>query len=577
MNKAVIMISDREYSGWKFVDANRIECVLPSTFNQSFNPLTQRLFTRDTIDTATGNVIYSSVRNGQAIAGVLMLDGNRSYGRTENKKRLLYRCVPDDKYLPVFLVPYEIKLGFEKNTHNKYVVFQFDAWTDAHKHPYGLLSEVLGDVGDLGAFYEYQLHCRSLNVPMTTFNNSVKKAVCNSDCESIRNTREYGILPPNNTAHIFTIDPSGSLDFDDAFSVVSAGSGEYDITVYIANVYVWLDKLGLWQSFSKRVSTIYLPDRRRPMLPTVLSDNLCSLVADKTRFAFAMTVRYSAQTQTVDWKTARFDNREVTVAKNYVYDSADMEADPDYRILFGITRTLVGDIKDSHDTVAWWMVQMNRECGERLYRERKGVFRTLKLLNRETNSKEPVATDMSAEAKMCIKNWRNTSGQYCTYDDICKSGCNGGHELLGVEHYAQITSPIRRLVDLLNQMMFMSMSIDMSMSAEATAFMEGWLAQMEYVNVAMRSIRKVQTDCDILCKCTQNPAWKDAELDGIVFDGVQRSDGTYSYMVFLESPRILSRVYSTEKWEEHEKRKFRIFLFDDETKLCTKVRVGCSV
>lgn len=417
-------------------------------------------------------------------------------------------------------------------------------------------------------------------MPMTTFNNSVKKAVCNSDCESIRNTREYGILPPNNTAHIFTIDPSGSLDFDDAFSVVSAGSGEYDITVYIANVYVWLDKLGLWQSFSKRVSTIYLPDRRRPMLPTVLSDNLCSLVADKTRFAFAMTVRYSAQTQTVDWETARFDNREVTVVKNYVYDSADMEADPDYRILFGITRTLVGDIKDSHDTVAWWMVQMNRECGERLYRERKGVFRTLKLLNRDTNSKEPVAI-MSAEAKMCIKNWRNTSGQYCTYDDICKSGCNGGHELLGVEHYAQITSPIRRLVDLLNQMMFMSMdmsmSIDMSMSAEATAFMEGWLAQMEYVNVAMRSIRKVQTDCDILCKCTQNPAWKDAELDGIVFDGVQRSDGTYSYMVFLESPRILSRVYSTEKWEEHEKRKFRIFLFDDETKLCTKVRVGCSV
>ena len=32
------------------------------------------------------------------------------------------------------------------------------------------------------------------------------------------------------------------------------------------------DHLNIWESFSRRVSTIYLPDRKRPMLPTILSD-----------------------------------------------------------------------------------------------------------------------------------------------------------------------------------------------------------------------------------------------------------------------------------------------------------------
>lgn len=565
MNKTTtIMIADREYSGWKCMD----ECVLPSTFN----PLNQRLFTRDVIDTATGNLVYSSIRNKQRIAGVLMLEGNKSYGRTANKKRLLYKCIPDDRYLPVFLIPYEIKLGFEKNLHNKYVVFEFAEWTSAQKHPHGLLFEVLGDVGDLGAFYEYQLHCRSLNVPLTEFNTSVKSRVTSDEAiaHNIRTTPDYAVMRSNhNNKHIFTIDPAGSLDFDDAFSVEPSGENEFVISIYIANVYVWLDKLGLWQSFSKRVSTIYLPDRRRPMLPTVLSDNLCSLVAGKPRFAFVLTVRYDASNATMDWANAQFSNQEITVSANYVYDSDKMQSDPDYQTLFHITRALDRnkyDVTDSHDMVSYWMVQMNRECGERLFRERKGIFRTLKLMEKNRPDSK---SNISEAARICIKNWRNTSGQYCAFDELQEGEI---HEMLGVEHYAQITSPIRRLVDLLNQMMFMCV-IGVPLSTEASAFLEGWLHQMDYVNAAMRSIRKVQTDCEILYKCTQNPEWKETDLDGVVFDGVQRSDGTYSYMVFLEAPRILARVYCTEKWEEHEKHKFRVFLFDDETRLCTKVRV----
>ena len=48
--------------------------------------------------------------------------------------------------------------------------------------------------------------------------------------------------------------------------------------------------MGLWDSFSDRISTIYLPDRKRPMLPTVLSDALCSLQEGRWRFALALNI-----------------------------------------------------------------------------------------------------------------------------------------------------------------------------------------------------------------------------------------------------------------------------------------------
>jgi ribonuclease R len=77
----------------------------------------------------------------------------------------------------------------------------------------------------------------------------------------------------------------GSMDFDDGFSIVPLENGNYKVSVYIANVFLWLETFGLWKSFSKRVSTIYLPDRRRPMFPTILSESLCILQNNQDRIS----------------------------------------------------------------------------------------------------------------------------------------------------------------------------------------------------------------------------------------------------------------------------------------------------
>ena len=58
-----------------------------------------------------------------------------------------------------------------------------------------------------------------------------------------------------------------------------------------------MDRLSvLWRSFTKRVSTIYLPDKKRPMLPTILSDCLCSLqeksATDNIYYGYAYEYRW---------------------------------------------------------------------------------------------------------------------------------------------------------------------------------------------------------------------------------------------------------------------------------------------
>ena len=51
----------------------------------------------------------------------LVLTGNKIYGKYKHK--FFYRCIPDDKRLPDFLVPYKVHIKFRKHQDNKYVIF----------------------------------------------------------------------------------------------------------------------------------------------------------------------------------------------------------------------------------------------------------------------------------------------------------------------------------------------------------------------------------------------------------------------------------------------------------------------
>ena len=176
-----IHINDRNSSSFEIFDMDKFNKI-----ELAINPVENKLFTNDvfTIDKSGKITInHSSIRSGPAIPGVLILDGNKTYGRERklvdsqtysmNRAksiggRLLYKCIPDDIRIPPFLVPYEIKsLGFSKVLRNLYVTIIFESWED--KHPRAKLDNVIGTVDMLENFYEYQLYCKSLNASIQKF------------------------------------------------------------------------------------------------------------------------------------------------------------------------------------------------------------------------------------------------------------------------------------------------------------------------------------------------------------------------------------------------------------------------
>jgi len=84
----------------------------------------------------------------------------------------------------------------------------------------------------------------------------------------------------------FTIDPFDAKDFDDALSVRKIADGKIEVGVHIADVSFFVNPgSALDKEAVGRATSVYLVDRTIPMLPEILSNDLCSLKQDEDRLA----------------------------------------------------------------------------------------------------------------------------------------------------------------------------------------------------------------------------------------------------------------------------------------------------
>ena len=572
MTSYKVHINNRDYTDWKYHDANNYTPVELSINN----PAEYKLFTNDVFtvipDTNEVQILHSSIRASVSIPGVIILKDNKTYGRYKNGK-LLYKCIPDDMRIPAFLIPYELKsLGFSKVLTNHYITFNYAEWTG--KHPIGIISQMIGSVDILDNFYEYQLYCKSLNASIQTFNkdthNALKRMGHDEFIDNI--SVKYPSIEDRTDVKIFTIDPQKSVDFDDAFSI-DASSNIYKLSIYISNVTIWLDVLNLWDSFSRRISTIYLPDRKRPMLPTILSDCLCSLQANHHRIAFVMDLFIDVNTMHIN--DIKYSNCKIRVYKNYCYEEAGLLRDPNYILLFDIVQRLsanykyINSVRNSHDVVCYLMILMNFHSAKELLRNKTGIFRTTTGLSHNIDN----INELPEEVVKFVKIWNSSAGQYVDVQSLpdCQSI---SHDLLEMDAYVHITSPIRRLVDLLNIIKFQQNTGMLELSASSYQFYNKWLADLGYINTTMRSIRKVQLDCSLLQYVVSgNGAVLDNIYDGYSFDKVVRNDGLFQYIVYLPELKMTSRVTICEDLVAYEKRKYKLFVFNNESKFKRKVRL----
>jgi len=582
-----ITIKDRGYAEWIIQPKCCIE----------FNPFEKKLFTEDLFvihhqedqddqdddQEEEINIIHSSIRNTTQLAGVLILKNNKTYGRAENGK-LLYKCVPDNAQLPCFLIPYEMKnMGFSKVFSNQYITFEYQKWTE--KFPQGKIVQLIGSVDDVDHFYEYQLYCKHLNFSINKFKKdtsvALQKAGANSHFFEILNTT-HAIEDRTLSHKVFSIDGESTQDYDDAFSIQPIGENQILLSIYISNVALLLDSLQLWNSFSQRVSTIYMPDKKRTMLPPILSDSLCSLQSNVSRIAFTMDIMITDNKIT----NIIFSNSKINVYKNFVYEEEVLLKDANYNLLFILTKDMqketpyLDSISDSHHVVAYWMICMNHLVAKEFLKHgKKGIFRAS--LSPSLNAKDSINQKTNQDTKehipeevnTFIKIWKSFGTEYMALPENGEK-VSLEHLQVGVDSYVHITSPIRRLIDLLNMIQIQQVTGLVKFSTQALDFYERWRKELYFINQSMKAIRRIQNESALLHLCTTSKETMEKKYEGYIIEEYESNkNDLYEYMVYLPELKITSRIIWREKLDIYSKHVFNLYLFHNEEKFKKKIRL----
>jgi len=560
-----VCIHDRTYKTWDYTPIDDSYSI--SFASEIPSPLHRKWFHQDIIDSVfpfEHNIVHSPVQTASYISGILILEGNKTYGRTKNKKRLLYRCIPDDRHLPHFLVPYDMIIDFCKNHKNKYVLFRFQEWTD--EHPHGILVETLGDVNQFEAFYEYQLYSKSLHSSVKEMTQSIKKMTQKKSMEEyfqqILKNPSYKIqdlTQSNNTPQIFTIDPTNATDYDDALSIQTCpDTGFICVTVYIANVVFWLEIFQLWDSFDNRIATIYLPDKRRPMLPTILTESLCSLKENTRRFALSIQFYIHPETNKIDNSKTKIQNVMISVHKNYVYDEAKMvHQDVNYIHLLEQTIRLGQNIKNSRELVSFWMIQTNSWMAQYLLQHKTGIFRVGKLIKKPQKNTEEEEED--EEEKNNYEKLDYETKKYLEYHAKAESKCYNSsldfeHEELKKEVYVRITSVIRRYEDICNECELMRIQgIKMRNNEKLKEYYNEELMNRQY-----NYIKRIESESEMLHRTKEGKR----EVEGVIYSRTEKEGGKYEYKVYIKGEGI-KEILIRDKKEINKKYKFQRYIKEE--------------
>jgi exoribonuclease-2 len=119
---------------------------------------------------------------------------------------------------------------------------------------------------------------------------------------------------------IFTIDGPMTRDYDDAISIRPVENG-VEVGIHIADAAAFVSPdTPVDLEALERINSLYLPDTRVPMLPTMLSEDVCSLRQGKKRLATSLLVRFDENDQLQDY---RFALSRIRVQRQLTYSEAN--------------------------------------------------------------------------------------------------------------------------------------------------------------------------------------------------------------------------------------------------------------
>jgi ribonuclease R len=238
----------------------------------------------------------------------------RFTGVLEEENQLFFLKPDDTKIYTDILIPKE-NLGGAKNGVKVFV--EITSWVDAKKAPIGKVIKVLGRPGDNNTEMQAIAIEKGFDSDLP---NKVEIEAKKIKQNGIKEADYIGRRDFRNTL-TFTIDPSDAKDFDDAISFKEIANGEYEIGIHIADVsYYVKNGSALDEEARERGTSVYLVDRTIPMLPEILSNDLCSLVPNKDRLTMSAVFVIDKNAEV---KGEWFGRTIIHSQKRFTYESAE--------------------------------------------------------------------------------------------------------------------------------------------------------------------------------------------------------------------------------------------------------------
>ncbi len=413
--------------------------------------------------------------------------------------------VGDKKHINTDIFIPQGKIGGAQDG-DKVVVKMID-WKAGEKNPEGEIISVLGAPGE----HETEIHSilAEYGLPYD-FPAEVEKEAQDID----RRIHDDEVAKRRDMRGVctFTIDPKDAKDFDDALSIQKLDNGNWEIGVHIADVshYVVPGTI-LDEEAYKRATSIYLVDRVVPMLPEVLSNDVCSLRPNEEKYTFSAvfelndkaeiqsqwfgrTIIYSdrkfayeeaqerIETQEGDlaeeiltldrlakiMRKARIENGAITFDRSEVRFNLDENSQP-IGVYFKVS-------KDSNHLIEEFMLLANRKVSEYISLNKKGVPTNNTFIYRIHDDPDPAKLEALRDFvgtfgyTMNLANTKKVAeslnklladvkgkGEENMIETLAMRSMSKaiystdpiGHYGLGFEYYSHFTSPIRRYPDLI--------------------------------------------------------------------------------------------------------------------------------
>ncbi len=281
---------------------------------------------------------------------------------------------------------------------------------------------------------------------------------------------------------VITIDPLGSIDLDDGFSFNSDDLNYY-LDIHISDPVSYFDftkeSMGkIFNEFVNRINTCYIPNSSGSNKPIhLLPENVVQYISllepnekIRSRRAISFCFKINKETNQVDYSII-FTN--LTNIKNHTYEDFDIKINSLKELsnkldLVNLTNTMIKlmglkydlinlDSDISHKMIEIFMIWTNYYCGKYLKTNSE-----LMIVRAQEQKDLPEGLNLDKIPEYC-RTFLNYSANYELVDNKINHNLNKNHYSLGISNYSHATSPMRRVIDMINHLSIHSCSNQIEM------------------------------------------------------------------------------------------------------------------